>query len=291
MNGIASCKVFIDTPSEIFRLWPLWMSSRSPLWMAHCSIGFNQLPEVLRYLRRPSFRDRLKRLLLGEAWAGWVWACVECYCVVCLWLTPFLHFIHLVLYYWRNVTRVRKSHCIVDVPMNIWMNEWGHSTSPTVFLPITWDPNEIETWDWCHCVCLRKAHRMMYNWTYLDHRVTLPWLDLRSDFDIDLWRSDYTWFDAPCRDKHNRSQSLFHLLKQRHRRRTILVKFDLLTSGDLNFDLSLKMTQVVSECFFPSFRTPFFRFVLRCAGAEIDGGVQTPPHQVVENPEAHQSAG
>ena len=36
-----------------------------------------------------------------------------------------------------------------------------------------------------------------------------------------------------------------------------------------------------------------FRFVLRCAGAEIDGGggVQTPPHQVVENPEAHQGAG
>ena len=34
-----------------------------------------------------------------------------------------------------------------------------------------------------------------------------------------------------------------------------------------------------------------FRFVLRRAGAEIDGGVQTPPHQVVENPEAHQGAG
>ena len=36
-----------------------------------------------------------------------------------------------------------------------------------------------------------------------------------------------------------------------------------------------------------------FRFVLRCAGAEIDGvgGVQTPPQQVVENPEAQQGAG
>ena len=38
-----------------------------------------------------------------------------------------------------------------------------------------------------------------------------------------------------------------------------------------------------------------FRFVLRCAGAEIDevGGVQTPPppQQVVENPEAHQGPG
>ena len=37
-----------------------------------------------------------------------------------------------------------------------------------------------------------------------------------------------------------------------------------------------------------------FRFVLRCLGAEIDGGgVQTPPppQQVVENPEAQQGAG
>ena len=36
-----------------------------------------------------------------------------------------------------------------------------------------------------------------------------------------------------------------------------------------------------------------FRYALRYAGAEIDGdGVQTPPppHQVVENPEAHQGA-
>ena len=31
-----------------------------------------------------------------------------------------------------------------------------------------------------------KAHRMMYNLAYLGHRVTLPWLDLRSNFDLDL---------------------------------------------------------------------------------------------------------
>ena len=36
-----------------------------------------------------------------------------------------------------------------------------------------------------------------------------------------------------------------------------------------------------------------FRFVLRCAGAEIDGGCSNtpPPQQVVENPEAQQGAG
>ena len=34
-----------------------------------------------------------------------------------------------------------------------------------------------------------------------------------------------------------------------------------------------------------------FRLVLRCAGAEIDGGCSNTPHQVVENPEAHQGTG
>ena len=44
------------------------------------------------------------------------------------------------------------------------------------------------------------------------------------------------------------SHNLFYLLKQRlYRQKIILIKFDLLTSGDLNFDLGLKMTEVVSE--------------------------------------------
>ena len=44
---------------------------------------------------------------------------------------------------------------------------------------------------------------------------------------------------------------------------------------------------------FPELSNDVFRFVLQCVGAEIDGGVQTPPppHQVVENPEAHHGAG
>ena len=41
---------------------------------------------------------------------------------------------------------------------------------------------------------------------------------------------------------------------------------------------------------FPEPSNAVFRFILRCAGAEIDGGVQT-PHQVAKNREAHQGAG
>ena len=44
---------------------------------------------------------------------------------------------------------------------------------PYVFLPITFDRNEIETWGWCHSVRLVKAHRLTCNMTYLGHTVTL----------------------------------------------------------------------------------------------------------------------
>ena len=43
---------------------------------------------------------------------------------------------------------------------------------------------------------------------------------------------------------------------------------------------------------FREFSNALLCFVLQCAGAEIDGGgVFKHPHQVVENPEAHQGAG
>ena len=147
------------------------------------------------------------------------------------------------------------------------------------FLPITWEPNEIETWDCCHCVCLRKAHRMMYNLTYLDHRVTLPWLDLRSNFDLNLSRSNYTWFDAPWRDKHDGINIV-----------GLPLKLQILSSKNRsgkfwNFDPwwpqfwpEPKNDRNYFEIIFRELSNEVFRFVLQCAGAEIDrGGVQTPP--------------
>ena len=146
------------------------------------------------------------------------------------------------------------------------------------FLPITWEPNEIETWDCCNCVCLRKAHRMMYNLTSLGHRVTLPWLDLRSNFDLDLSRSNYTWFDAPWRDKHDGIKIV-----------ALPLKLKLLSSKNRfgkfwNFDPwwpqfwpEPKNDRNDFEMIFRELSNAVFRF-LRCAGAEIDGGCSnTPP--------------
>ena len=55
---------------------------------------------------------------------------------------------------------------------------WCHQVAVR-FLPITFDRNELETWGWCHSIRLVKAHRLIYNMTFLGHTVTLTWRDLR----------------------------------------------------------------------------------------------------------------
>ena len=72
------------------------------------------------------------------------------------------------------------------------------STEVTIrHLPITFDQKKIETWDWCQNVLLGQANPMICNITHFGHHVTLAWLDLRSNFDLDLLKSFYIWFDAP----------------------------------------------------------------------------------------------
>ena len=120
---------------------------------------------------------------------------------------------------------------------------------------------------------------MMYNLTYLGHRVTLPWLDLRSNFDLDLSMSNYTWFDAPWRDKHDGIKIV-----------ALTLKLNILSSKNRfgkfwNFDPwwpqfwpEPKNDRCDFEMIFRELSNAVFRFVLRCAGAEIDGGCSnTPP--------------
>ena len=120
----------------------------------------------------------------------------------------------------------------------------------------------------------------MYNLTYLGHRVTLPWLDPRSNFDLDLSRSNYTWFDAPWRDKHDGIKIV-----------ALPLKLKILSSKNRfgkfwNFDPwwpqfwpEPKNDRNDFEMIFRELSNAVFRFVLRCAGAEIDGGgcSNTPP--------------
>ena len=119
----------------------------------------------------------------------------------------------------------------------------------------------------------------MYNLTYLGHQVTFPWLDLRSNFDLDLSRSNYTWFDAPWRDKYDGIKIT-----------ALPLKLKILSSKNRfgkfwNFDPwwpqfwpEPKNDGNHFEMIFRELSNAVFRFVLRCAGAEIDGGCSnTPP--------------
>ena len=118
----------------------------------------------------------------------------------------------------------------------------------------------------------------MYNLTYLGHRVTLPRLDLRSNFDLNLSRSSYTWFDAPWRDKHDGIKIV-----------ALPLKLKILSSKNRfgkfwNFDPwwpqfwpEPKNDRNDFEMVFRELSNSVFRFVLRCAGAEIDGGFSNTP--------------
>ena len=191
----------------------------------------------------------------------------------------------------------------IDTPSEIFirwplLRSWRSLEVTNSFLSITWEPNEIETWDCCHCVCLRKAHRMMSNLTYVGHRVTLPWLDLRSNFDLDLSRSNYTWFDAPWWDNHDGIKivtlpSKLTILSSKNR----LGKFWNFDPWWPQFWPEPKNDRNDFEMIFRELaferRFPFCSTMRR--SRDRRGGVQTPPppppQQVVKNPEAQQGAG
>ena len=157
----------------------------------------------------------------------------------------------------------------------------GHLRSPEVtnrHLPITFDRKEIETWDWCHYVRLGQANWLICNITHFGHHVTLAWLHLRSNFDLDLAISFYIWFDASQRDKHDGIKIV-----------ALPLQLKILSSKNrfgkfLNFDPwrpqfwpETKNDRNDFEMIFRELSKPAFRFSLRRPGAEIMGGVQTPP--------------
>ena len=78
----------------------------------------------------------------------------------------------------------------------------GHQRSPALFLWITFDWKEIQTWDLYQCVCLVKAHLLICNMTYMNQHVTLTWDDLRPNFKIDLSRSSSIWFEPTRCETH-----------------------------------------------------------------------------------------
>ena len=211
-------------------------------------------PQVRSFLRPPHYKSMDKKsTLLYLLWRKRFW--VESYRIGQLWT-------------------IRVKNCIT-YPSK------GHLRSPEVtnrHLPITFDLKEIETWDWCQYVRLGQANVLICNMTHFGHHVTLAWLDLRSNFDLDLSKSFYIWFDAPQLDKHDGIKIVALPLKLK-----ILLsknrfgKFWNFDPWRPQFWPEPKNDRNDFEMIFRELSNAAFRFSLRRPGAEIMGGVQTPP--------------
>ena len=91
----------------------------------------------------------------------------------------------------------------------------GHSIEVNC-LPLTFDRIEIERLGMGPIVSFAKMHRMIWNMPYLAQHVTSRDLDLRSNFEIDLFRSTCTYFDAFRREEQDAAKimSLAFLVKR-----------------------------------------------------------------------------
>ena len=170
----------------------------------------------------------------------------------------------------------------------------GHSRSPTVFLPITWDPNEIETWDWCHCVCLRKAHRMMYNlttWVTKWPCPDLPWCQILTfTFQGQIIHVATRLDERQTRWYQNRCSTF--KIKDFIVQKTVLENLEFWPLVISILTWAQKWPLWFRNDFSRAFERRFpFCSTLRRSRDRRGGCSNTPPHQVVENPEAHQGAG
>ena len=109
---------------------------------------------------------------------------------------------------------------------------WGHPRSPTVFLPITWDWEELETWKWSQCVCLINTLRLICN---LGHTVTLTWGKI-----LNLTLQGHAIHISKRLDGASTMMSkslLYHFKHIRYRRKTVSLKNAVF---DLSWPLTLK---------------------------------------------------
>ena len=101
-------------------------------------------------------------------------------------------------------------------------NYQGHFRSWKVtssFSGITFDRDQLERWKHHICVQVDHANRLICNMTFSGQVMTLTWghdLDLRSNFQHDLLRSNYISFDAALQEKHDAGKmNVMPLLSQK----------------------------------------------------------------------------
>ena len=149
----------------------------------------------------------------------------------------------------------------------------GHLRSPKVtnrFLRITFDPKELETWEWSHCVSLIKTRRYICNMTYLGHHVTLTWGQI-----LTLTFQGHAIHVSMRLDEANTMVSkslLYHFKHGSYHRNTVSLK-------NAVFDLSWPLTpkplvlgeiwRHLSERAFQELSIAFLNFDVAVTGTEI----------------------
>ena len=146
----------------------------------------------------------------------------------------------------------------------------GHLSSPTVFLQITFDSEEIETCERSHCVSLIKTLRFICNMTYLGHHVTLTWGQI-----LTLTFQGHTIHLSMRRDEANTMVSkslLYHFKHGSYHRGTVSLK-------NAVFDLSWPLTpkplilgeiwRLPGERAFQELSIAFLNFDIALTGTEI----------------------
>ena len=138
------------------------------------------------------------------------------------------------------------------------------------FLRITFDPKEIETWEWSHCISLIEAHWYICNMTYLGHHVTLTWGQI-----LTLTFQGHAIHVSMRLDEENTMVSkslLYHFKRGRNHRKTVSLKnavFDLwwpLTPKPLVLG---EIWRHCSERAFQGLSIAFLNFDVSVTGTEI----------------------
>ena len=138
------------------------------------------------------------------------------------------------------------------------------------FLRITFDPKEIKTWEWSHCVSFIKLHRYICNMTYLGHHMTLTWGQI-----LTLTFQGHAIQFSMRLDEANTMVSkplLYHFKDGSYHRKTVSLK-------NAVFDLSWPLTPKTlvlgeiwrhfSERAFQELSIAFFNFDVAVTGTEI----------------------
>ena len=175
---------------------------------------------------------------------------------------------------WRKLIWV-ESHRIeqlltIQVEICIAYPSKGHLRSPGVtnrHLPITFDPKELETWDWCQYVRLGQANRLILTLSHKGQTLNLTFQHVI----LYMVRRALTRLTRWYKNRCSTFKSKYLIVENPFWK---FLNFDPWWPQFLNW---AKKWQMISKWFFASFRTPSFVFLYDAQEPRSWECVEMPP--------------